>query len=333
MSKPKQDILTKIGVYTMKSFLKKSLVVRRHAARLSVILCVAMLSGCSNTDESQPNEISVASAESAVSSPFPAKSCGVTLEKAPEKIVSLSPAVTEVICELGFKEKLVGISDYCDYPEGLSAQKVGSTENPNIDEIIKLKPDAVFTLSELSEREAYTLSQANIAVLTAEPPKNMEGYSALYKEIAAAFYGKEKLSGEKETEKAVQAGADARSALEKAAGSVRLESFVYVTEKLTIAGSDTFENAVFSLSGKNVCKEQGYVSADKAETAPKYIIADNSLTLDALYSSETLNGFMQGGAEVRFVDAIVFERPTARTLSVFKELAEENAASADRENV
>lgn len=302
----------------MKTFLKNF---------LCVLLCGAMLSGCSKEDT--PDEISVTSGESAPLSPFPAKSCGVTLQKAPEKIVSLSPAVTEIICELGYKDKLIAISDYCDYPEGLTAKKVGSTENPNLDEIIKLKPDAVFTLSALSEREAYTLNQAGIAVLSAEPPKSMEGYSVLYKEIAAAFYGKEKLSGEKETERAVQTGADARSAIEKAAGSIKLESFVYVTEKLTVAGTDTFESAVLSLSGENVCKESGYVSADKAASAPKYIIADDSLSQTDISANDTLNGFIQGGAEVRFVNASAFERPTARTQNVFKELSEENGSSSE----
>lgn len=301
----------------MKNFLKKT---------LCILLCGTMLSGCSK--KNTPDEISVESGESVVSSPFPTKSCGVTLQKAPEKIVSLSPAVTEIICELGFKDKLVGISDYCDYPQGLTAKKVGSTENPNIDEIVDLKPDAVFTLSALSEREAYTLNQADIAVLAAEPPKNMEGYSALYKEIAAAFYGKEKISGEKETEKAVETGASARLAIEKAAESVKLESFVYVTEKLTIAGDNTFENAVLSLSGENVCKDRGYVSADKAASAPKYIIADDSLSQTDLSASDTLNGFIQSGAEIRFVNASAFERPTARTLNVFKELAEENSSAS-----
>lgn len=296
----------------MKTFLKRA---------ICVMLCGAMLSGCSKKNESSPDEISIEGGESAVSPNFPAKSCGVTLENAPEKIVSLSPAVTEMICELGFKEKLVGISDYCDYPEGLTAQKVGSTENPDIDGIVKLQPDAVFTLSALSEREAYTLSQAGIAVLTATPPKSMEDYSSLYKEIAAAFYGREKLPGEKETEKAVQTGTDARLAVEKAAEAVYLESFVYVTEKLTIAGADTFENAILGLSGENVCKEHGYVSADKAESTPKYIIADESLSREDISADETLYGFMENGAEVKFVNAEAFERPTARTRNVFSELA------------
>lgn len=300
---------------------------------LCIALCGAfLLSGCAKKNDPSPSEISVIGDESGSSSnAFPAMSCGVKLEKAPEKIVSLSPAATEIVCELGFKDKLVGVSDYCDYPEGLSAPKVGSTENPDIDAIVKLKPDAVFTLSALSERETYTLNQSNIAVLTAEPPQNMEGYSALYREIAAAFYGRETIDSEKDTAKAVQIGADARSAIEKAAKDVQLESFVYVTGKLTVAGADTFESAVLSLSGTNVCKEAGYVSPDGIGGAPKYIIADSALTESDLAADGTLNGYINGGAQIRFVNAVSFERPTARTAEVFKEISKNAASSVDEQ--
>ena len=290
----------------------------------------AAATGCSKSS-STPDEISVASgAESVAEQPFPVVSCGVRLEKTPEKIVSLSPAATEIICELGFKDKLVGISDYCDYPEGLKADKVGSTENPDTDAIVKLKPDAVFTLSALSERETYALNQANIAVLTAQPPHNLEEYSALYKEIAAAFYGKETDGSEKDVQKAVKIGSEARSALEKAAQSVKLESFVYVTEKLTAAGKDTFESAVLSLSGKNVCEGTDYAALDTIKSAPKFIIAANSLSEDKLKENETLAAFIEKGAQIEFINAAAFERPTARTAEVFNELlsGEVSAVSA-----
>ena len=300
----------------------KNIAKRSFFAVLCGVLLISGLAGCSKSDESAPSKISVSGGEDVSSdAPFPATACGVSLEKAPEKIVSLSPAVTEIICEIGFKDKLVGISDYCDFPEGLSAEKVGSTENPNIDAIVKLQPDAVFTLSALSERDIYALNQANIAVLTAEPPKNMEGYSALYREIAAAFYGKETEDSEKDTRKSVQIGADARSALEKAAKSVQLDSFVYVTGKLTAAGADTFEGAVLGLSGENVCGENGYVSLDNIIRFPKYIIADDTLTEDDLSADETLSGFIYDGAEIRFVNASLFERPSARTAKIFEQLA------------
>lgn len=296
---------------------------------LCAALCgaVMMCAGCGKSGGSQPTEISVDGSGEDVSAAFPAESCGVTLAKAPEKAVSLSPAVTEIICELGFKSVLVGISDYCVFPENLTAQKTGSTENPDIDRILSLKPDAVFTLSPLSERETYTLEQAGIVVLNAEPPKDMEGYSALYREIAAAFYGKETTGSEKETTKAVKAGADARSQVEKAAKSVSLGSFAYVTEKLAIAGTDTFESAVFGLCGANVCKEKGYVSPETmGEAAPEYIIADNTLTESDLAADPTLNTFIVGGARVRFVDSERLERPSARLTELFAQLKDSTAS-------
>lgn len=302
----------------------KNVVIKTALTALCSIILLSGLAGCSKQEESAQSVISVSGGEDVSSdAPFPASACGVRLEKAPERVVSLSPAVTEIICEIGFKDRLVGISDYCDYPEGLSAEKVGSTENPDIEAIIEMKPDAVFTLSALSERETYTLDQANIAVLTAEPPKNMEGYSALYREIAAAFYGKETSDSEKDTRISVQAGADARSALEKAAKSTELESFVYVTGKLTVAGAETFEGSVLGLSGENMCKENGYVSPDNVENAPRYIIADSALSEYELTSDETLGGFIYDGAEIRFVDASLFERPSARTALIFGQLADD----------
>ncbi len=289
----------------------------------AVLLCwVILLCGC-DLDESLPSEIVVSDGESEQTAVFPVEVCGVVLDKAVEKAVSLSPAVTEIICELGFRNGIVGISSYCDYPEGLSAVRVGSTENPDINSIIALKPDAVFTLTPLSEREAYALGQEGIAVLTAEAPSNMDGYSDIYSQIAAAFFGKE-LDGDGER-KSVKAGSDAQAALEKAAAGTEIGSFVYITEKLTVAGADTFESSVLGLSGENVCTRSGYVTLqdyweELTELSPEYMIVDNALTEEELRDSATLTKLLETGTKLRFVSSRCFERPTARTAEVFAEI-------------
>ncbi len=287
-------------------------------------LCgVVLLTGCDSMNP-EPSEIVV---PDGLSEPgpalFPCDSCGVTLESAVQKAVSLSPAATEIICELGFKGSLVGISSYCDYPEGLSAQVVGSTENPDINAIIGLDPDAVFTLSPLSEREIYTLGQAGINVLTAPVPADTEGYSALYREISAAFYGKENVSdGVRRSEKT---GADALSALEKAASGTDGGSFVYITGKLTFAGNDTFEGSVLGLMGDNICTRDGYVTLEDyweelTELSPDYMIVDDTLSEDDLRESATLTKLLETGAKLRFVSSRCFERPSARTAEVFMQI-------------
>lgn len=300
----------------MKNILKTSLI---------IAVCGALLlSGCDREeDSSTPSEIVVSGGD--ISNPerlpFPVTSCGVKLEKAVETVVSLSPATTEIICELGFQSRLVGVSSYCDYPNGLPSEKVGSTENPDLDKIIALKPDAVFTLSAISEREAYTLNQAGIKVLTAPVPTNMEEYSSLYREIALAFYGKELANSQKEVTIALQAGKNARSALEMTAQTVAPYTFIYVTEKMTIAGIDTFENAVLSLAGENRYTGSGYAAVDDIAVAtPAFIIADDSLSEEEINDDPVLGDLIYNGAELRFVDSRCFERPSARTAEVFASL-------------
>ena len=288
----------------------------------SLLLCTTVLL-CGCEDNSTPSELVISEiVVSQEETPFPAVSCGEELDKAVEKAVSLSPAVTEIICELDFKDKLVGISDYCDYPEELELPKVGSTENPNLDKIIELAPDAVFTLSVLSEPDRYALNHAGIKVLTCEMPSNIEGYSAMYKEIATAFYGNEKSGSQKEETKAVEVGKNVRLSLEAAAKNVEQGSYLYVTRKLAVAGADTFESAVLSLIGENLCSELGYVEADNFGT-PDYLIADSSLSEEDLAENSIFAEMIYAGAKVRFVDAERFAKPTARTAEVFSQITAE----------
>lgn len=281
-------------------------------------LCITLLTGCSNGAESL-GELVVSSQPEATQerSAFPTQVCGVELQSAAERAVSLSPAVTEIICELGFKDKLCGISSYCDYPEGLTAAALGSTENPDIDGIKALSPDVVFTLSALSERDSYELTSAGAAVISLTAPRTLDEYAALYSDIARAFYGAELSNDEKQGEVCAQLGNNAAAALEKAAEGIALGSFVYVTEKLTLAGADTFESAALSLCGSNLCTESGYVAA--GELSPDYIIADEALMEQGFSADEAISAMAQN-AQVIYVNARAFERPSARLYAVFEQI-------------
>jgi len=62
----------------------------------------------------------------------------------PQRIVSLAPAITEIIFALGAQDRLVGVSSYCDFPpEARQIESVGGFINPNLEKIISLKPDLV----------------------------------------------------------------------------------------------------------------------------------------------------------------------------------------------
>jgi iron complex transport system substrate-binding protein len=60
------------------------------------------------------------------------------------RVVSLAPSITETLYALGVQDRLVGDSDYCDYPpEAKQKQHVGGTISPSIETIAALHPDVV----------------------------------------------------------------------------------------------------------------------------------------------------------------------------------------------
>jgi iron complex transport system substrate-binding protein len=62
----------------------------------------------------------------------------------PQRIVSLSPNVTELLYGVGAFDQVVGISDYCTYPPAVSKlPSVGGWHNPNLETLLALRPDLV----------------------------------------------------------------------------------------------------------------------------------------------------------------------------------------------
>jgi iron complex transport system substrate-binding protein len=70
----------------------------------------------------------------------------VTIDEVPQRIVSHVPSITEMLFALGAGERVVGVSDYCDYPEEAESKtSVGNYFNPSIENIVALEPDLVLT--------------------------------------------------------------------------------------------------------------------------------------------------------------------------------------------
>ena len=68
----------------------------------------------------------------------------------PKRIVSLSPSNTEILFTVGAGPNVVGVTDYCNYPDELMEQiktqkttMVGGYWDPSVEKIVELKPDLV----------------------------------------------------------------------------------------------------------------------------------------------------------------------------------------------
>jgi iron complex transport system substrate-binding protein len=67
----------------------------------------------------------------------------------PSRIISLAPSLTETLYALGVEDRLVGDTDYCDYPpDAQKKPKVGGVINPNLEQIAALRPDLVLLSKE-----------------------------------------------------------------------------------------------------------------------------------------------------------------------------------------
>ena len=62
----------------------------------------------------------------------------------PQRIISLAPAATEMLFALGLGDRIVGVTNVCDYPaEARKKPKVGGMSNPSLEAVVSLKPDIV----------------------------------------------------------------------------------------------------------------------------------------------------------------------------------------------
>jgi len=87
-----------------------------------------------------------------------------------ERIVSLAPSNTEIVFALGLGDRVVGVTDFCDYPpEALEITKIGGVE-PNLEQIVALDPDLVLAIGgEPDPPVIGQLQELGLAVLVLKP--------------------------------------------------------------------------------------------------------------------------------------------------------------------
>ena len=68
----------------------------------------------------------------------------LTLPEPPRRIVSLVPSVTEILFAIGAQDRLVAVTDFCDFPaEARAKPRVGGMISPSLEAIAALRPDVV----------------------------------------------------------------------------------------------------------------------------------------------------------------------------------------------
>lgn len=105
----------------------------------------------------------------------------------PARIVSLSPAITESLYILGLKDNIAGVTTYCSRPPDAKKKPVvGTVMEPDIEKIVKLRPDLVLAMS-LTNRKALTkMRSLGLRVLTYDIPRTFSGLCNVFLHIGKA---------------------------------------------------------------------------------------------------------------------------------------------------
>jgi ABC-type Fe3+-hydroxamate transport system substrate-binding protein len=83
-----------------------------------------------------------------------------SLDRPPQRVVSLVPSITETLFDLGAGDAVVGVTDFCIFPAELDRPRVGGTKNPRVEEIRALAPDlAHLNLEENLRRHAEAIEE------------------------------------------------------------------------------------------------------------------------------------------------------------------------------
>ncbi|MDM5210065.1 ABC transporter substrate-binding protein [Peribacillus sp. NJ4] len=107
----------------------------------------------------------------------------VTIEQKPKKIVSLIPSNTEVVFALGLGKKVVGVSDYDNYPEETKEiEKVGGMEM-NTEMIVSLKPDLVLAHASSAHNSNEGLQQLKDAGIDVLVVNDAQSFDQVYDSI------------------------------------------------------------------------------------------------------------------------------------------------------
>ena len=192
----------------------------------------------------------------------------ITLEEAPKAIVSMIPSNTEILYAFGLEEKIVGVSDYDNYPEEVaSKEKIGGQEF-NVEKIISLNPDLV-----LAHESGLGVGDAGIQQL------RDAGLNVYVVKTAASFdevYDTMETIGlatgmTKEADEMVQTMKDEVTVIQEKASSIETKKKVFAEvspapENYT-TGTNTFMNEmIVMLNAENIAADQeGWIMMDPEE--------------------------------------------------------------------
>ncbi len=189
----------------------------------------------------------------------------------PQRIVSLAPNITEILCALGLMNKLVGVTRYCDFPPPVrEKEKIGGFLDPNIEKIQSLRPDLIIAFRGNPLRLLHKLGKLGFPVFVLDTGKSLEDlYLTIIKigrvtraEAEAAFLVETLKKKNARVQKAVETSASRPTVFLSLSG-----------KKLWTCGKESFLNDLIAKAGgRNIA---GGISREWLVLSPEQVVYQN----------------------------------------------------------
>ncbi|MEA2075992.1 MAG: helical backbone metal receptor [Euryarchaeota archaeon] len=230
------------------------------------------------------------------------------ISKRPERIISMAPSCTEILFAVGAGDRVVGVTDFCDYPPEVEEKKdegkiksIGGYSTPSFEKIVDLEPDLVVGAYGNPDDVIYRLVEFGYPVY-AQHPKNIEEILAHIKVTGAITKCEEETASLVEDLKGrLDEVDDQTDSLEEE----QMPRVFYNIGTFFTTGDDTFINEIIEIAGgTNIAADKsGYFIMNLEELIdknPQVIICDSGMG-----SISTAYEEIMSDERLKIVDAVI----------------------------
>jgi iron complex transport system substrate-binding protein len=188
-------------------------------------------------------------------------------EKTPNRIISLAPNITEILFALGLGESIVGVTNFCDYPEeAMKKPKVGGMTNPSLEAVVSLRPDIVVMTTDGNQKEFEEKVRSMKIKTYVFKARRISELPQGIRDLGRALGAQEKADMlAREIERSMNVFKDSA---QKSQGSNNKVLFIIWPEPLIVAGPGTAIDDIIALLQANNSASQATVAY------PKYSIEE-----------------------------------------------------------
>jgi len=259
--------------------------VKRSTYQIGLVglIVIGLVGGCQTSrrpSDQPPTAHLPTAATTAASEPWPRSFTddlgnAVILNKAPQRIITISPNLAEIIFLVGAGQQLAGRTDFCDYPpEAQTIPSIGGIINPSLEKLVSLEPDLVLAARGVDAAFIDRLREMQIPFLGYDP-QTLDDVVALVRRIGQitghdrqASEAAESLARRKAKVAAQHHGADDRLRV----------LFVLSRDPLFVAGATSFvDDMIRTCGARNAIRDVRTVDQNRPwpQASREAIVAAN----------------------------------------------------------